>query len=149
MEEKKIISDDSSKIFWGKNIKIGSYVEIRCLENSTIKFGDNVKLDDNVRIIAVKNSILKIRNNCKIGKGSVINLGHKKILIGENTSTYMNVLIYSSEHQMGDSNFRKSYIHKNIVIGKNCLIGASAIIKPGSIVRDNTFINHNQVYEDS
>lgn len=149
MRNYKLIKDYSSSFIKGENVNIGERVEIRCLDRSQIIIRDNVKLDNDVRIVVVGKGVLILNEGSKLGKGTIVNVGHSKVSIGQNTASYMNVLIYTSNHIMGDHNFRTNYSHKDVFIGANCLLGSSCVICPGSIIPDNTFIQHNSVYEVS
>lgn len=149
MNKYKLITDNSSSVNLGENVKIGERVEIRCLNYSQIIINNNVKIDDDVRIVVVSKGALILGSGSKLGKGTIVNVGHSKVSIGSNTSSYMNTLIYTSNHIMGNDKFRSNYNHQDVIIGDNCLLGSSSVICPGSIVPDNTFIQHNSVYEIS
>ena len=143
----ELLTDKTSSIQYPNNIVFGNRVHIRCVQGAEIIIFDDVKIDDDVRIVATNGAKLILNKNVKIGKGTMINLGWEKIEIGENTSTYMNVLIYTSEHIMGSENFRTSYKHEPVKIGANCLLGSGCVIKPGSYVPDHTKVNHNEVWQ--
>lgn len=147
MNNLEIIKDDTSEINYNiDRIYIGKRVHIRCVKGAKIIISDEVKIDDDVRIIATNGATVELHDKVKIGKGSMINAGWEQVVIGQNTSTYMNVLIYTSNHIMGSKDFRSSYEHASVQIGSNCLLGSGCVIMPGSNLPDYTMVNHNDVW---
>lgn len=147
MNKFEIIIDDTSELNYNnEHVYIGKRVHIRCVKGSKIFISEGVKIDDDVRIIVTNGAILELHDRVKIGKGTMINAGWEQVVIGQNTSTYMNVLIYTSNHIMGSEEFRSTYQHKPVHIGSNCLLGSGCVITPGSNLPDHTMVNHNEVW---
>ena len=98
------------------------------------RMGSNSKIWNGVHID--KPSNLSIGNNVSINRGSLIHAGGG-VEIGDDTLIGPGVVIYSQNHNFGDSNRlirEQGYSLKKVVIGENVWIACRAIILPGVTV---------------
>jgi acetyltransferase-like isoleucine patch superfamily enzyme len=127
-----------------KNCKINSNVIIRASDGGKIYIGKNVNIGSNVEIIS-QNGQIYIDDNVFIGKGTVI-VSLEEISIGKDTLIAENVTIRDQDH-----NYEKlplsisSFLTTPIRIGKNVWIGAKVTILRGSDIGDQCVIGANSL----
>lgn len=81
--------------------------------------------------------------NISLGEGTIVGNkvfidGRDKVKIGSNTDIASEVMIYNSEHDLGDPDFKA--ILAPVTIGDYCFIGPRAIIMPGVKIGDGSVI---------
>ena len=81
--------------------------------------------------------------NISIGAGTIIGYrifidGRDTVNIGSNTDIASEVMIYNSEHDLSDPEFKA--IHAPVKIGNFCFIGPRAIIMPGVKIGDGAVV---------
>jgi acetyltransferase-like isoleucine patch superfamily enzyme len=153
---KKVDIKFKSKLFLGRSIFIGDYVEINCLSKNGVIVGNNFSIHKNstIECYGVLNEIgegISIGNNVGISSGCFISV-RGKIDIGDDVIFGPGVKIFSENHNFDDpgktinnqGTSRKgiiiksgSWIGANSIILDGVSIGANSIVSAGSVVTNN------------
>ena len=119
---------------------------------SGFRLWKSIKCDKKSKIVCGSASV---RDNCHIEakNGGTIILGkrvnfnynctvvaHKGITFGNNVSIGPNTIFYDHDHNYKSSDWRKSFVCDDIIIGNNVWIGGNVIILKGTIVEDGCVI---------
>ena len=113
----------------GKKCRIGRGARIRFHVGGHADIGNKVNIGSNTMLSVLNGGNLKIGNNVSFGTGSQI-VCHGQIIIGDNTISGPNVMIYDHNHVVDPvyGVHHKDYITGRVSIGKDTWIGAGSII---------------------
>ena len=151
---------NSSKIKWGKFLRLGNQVYVSALSKNGIQFGDNVSIGAFSRVI-VSTSLndigdkIVIGNNVGIGEFAYLG-GAGGLEIGDECIVGQYLSCHPENHNYDDITIsirHQGVSRKGIKIGKNCWIGskvtildgveigAGSIIAAGSVVTKSFYEN--------
>ncbi|EPS9350879.1 acyltransferase [Citrobacter freundii] len=124
--------------------RIRAYLYSKCLPNIII--GNRCSIRNKVRFYQGKNlsGNLRIGNSVFVNEEVFIDLS-SQVIVGNNVSLGMRVMILSSTHSIGNPVRCGSTKRKVTVIGNGCWIGAGAIIYPGVRISDGVVISAGEV----
>lgn len=91
-----------------------------------VKIGKGSALHTGIRFYSAHN--IKIGNDSIVGEGTVLD-GRDKLTIGDHTDIASEVMIYNSQHDINDPDFKA--VSSPVEIGDYVFIGPRAIILPG------------------
>lgn len=126
------------------NGRVRAYLYSRFLSNIII--GKRCSIRNKVRFYQGKNLAgnLRIGNSVFINEEVFIDLS-SQVIIGNDVSLGMRVMILSSTHSIGSPVRCGATKRKVTVIGNGCWIGAGAIIYPGVSISDGVVISAGEV----
>jgi acetyltransferase-like isoleucine patch superfamily enzyme len=147
---------NTSKIKWGKFLRLGNQVFLSALSKNGIQFGDNVSIGAYSRII-VSTSLHNIGNKISIGNnvgiGEFAYLGGAGGLeIGDECIVGQYWSCHPENHNYDDLNVsirHQGVSRKGIKIGKNCWIGSKVTVLDGVQIGDGCIIAAGSVVTQS
>lgn len=147
---------NTSKIKWGKFLRLGNQVFLSALSKNGIQFGDNVSIGAYSRII-VSTSLHNIGNKITIGNnvgiGEFAYLGGAGGLeIGDECIVGQYWSCHPENHNYDDLNVsirHQGVSRKGIKIGKNCWIGSKVTVLDGVQIGDGCIIAAGSVVTQS
>lgn len=153
---KKVKLFNTSKIHFGKFLKLGDYVYVSALAREGVFFGDNVGIGDFSRVIVSTSlndigSHIKIGNNVGIGEFAYLG-GAGGLEIGDECiiGQYLSCHPENHNYEQVDVSIRHQGVsRKGIKIGKNCWIGSKVTILDGVEIGDGCIIAAGAVVNKS
>jgi acetyltransferase-like isoleucine patch superfamily enzyme len=147
---------NSSKIQWGKFLRLGNHVYISALSKNGIQLGDNVSIGAFSRVIVSTslNNIgdkIVIGNNVGIGEFAYLG-GAGGLEIGDEciVGQYWSCHPENHNHSVLDVAIRNQGVsRKGIKIGKNCWIGSKVTVLDGVQIGDGSIIAAGSVVTKS
>ena len=147
---------NSSKIKWGKFLRLGNQVSISALSKNGIQLGDNVSIGAFSRVI-VSTSLHDIGDKIVIGNsvgiGEFAYLGGAGGLeIGDECIVGQYWSCHPENHNYEDLNVsirHQGVTRKGIKIGKNCWIGSKVTVLDGVQIGDGSIIAAGSVVNKS
>ncbi len=147
---------NSSKISWGKFLKLGDHVYVSALSKNGVSFGDNVSIGAFSRVV-VSTSLNEIGEKITIGNhvgiGEFAYLGGSGGLeIGDECIVGQYFSCHPENHHFGnlqESIRNQGVSRKGIKIGKNCWIGSKVTILDGVTIGDGCVIAAGSVVNQS
>ncbi|RNA61975.1 acyltransferase [Chryseobacterium nematophagum] len=135
---KRVNFFNTSKIKWGKFLRLGNDVYVSALAKQGIEFGNNVSIGAFSRIIVSTsfNNVgekIKIGNNVGIGEFAYLG-GSGGLEIGDECIVGQYLSCHPENHNYEDLNTsirHQGVTRKGIIIGKNCWIGSKVTILDG------------------
>ncbi|CAA7195209.1 acyltransferase [Chryseobacterium potabilaquae] len=135
---KRVSFFNTTKIKWGKFLRLGNDVYVSALAKQGIEFGDNVSIGAFSRIIVSTsfNNIgekIKIGNNVGIGEFAYLG-GSGGLEIGDECIVGQYLSCHPENHNHDDLHVpirHQGVSRKGIKIGKNCWIGSKVTILDG------------------
>lgn len=146
----------TSRIAWGKFLKLGDNVYLSALGKHGIVFGDNVGIGAYSRVI-VSTSInalgehIHIGNNVGIGEFAYLG-GAGGLEIGNDCIIGQYFSCHPENHNFADLNVPirlQGTSRLGIVIGKNCWIGSKVTVLDGVTIGDNCVVAAGSVVTKS
>lgn len=138
---------NSSKIKWGKFLRLGNQVYLSALSKNGIQLGDNVSIGAFSRIVVsttlqdIGDKIV-IGNNVGIGEFAYLG-GAGGLEIGDECIVGQYLSCHPENHNYKDLNVpirHQGVTRKGIKIGKNCWIGSKVTILDGVQIGDGSII---------
>ncbi|RKS94561.1 succinyltransferase-like protein [Flavobacterium limicola] len=147
---------NTSKIKWGKFLRLGNQVFLSALSKNGIQFGDNVSIGAYSQVI-VSTSLHNIGNKITIGNnvgiGEFAYLGGAGGLeIGDECIVGQYWSCHPENHNYDDLNVsirHQGVSRKGIKIGKNCWIGSKVTVLDGVQIGDGCIIAAGSVVTQS
>lgn len=138
---------NTSKISYGKFMKLGNHVYISALGKKGIQFGNNVGIGDFSRVIVSTSlndigSHITIGNNVGIGEFAYLG-GAGGLEIGDGCIVGQYLSCHPENHIYDDIQTEirlQGVTRKGIKIGKNCWIGSKVTILDGVEIGDGSII---------
>ena len=147
---------NSSKIKWGKFLRLGNQVYVSALSKNGIQFGDNVSIGAFSRVIVSTslNNIgdkIVIGNNVGIGEFAYLG-GAGSLKIGDECIVGQYLSCHPENHNYEDLETairHQGVSRKGISIGKNCWIGSKVTILDGVNIGNGSILAAGSVVTKS
>jgi acetyltransferase-like isoleucine patch superfamily enzyme len=156
MMGKRVSFFNSSKIKFGKYLKLGNDVHLSALGKHGILIGDNVGIGPYSRVVVSTSmnnlgEFIKIGNNVGIGEFSYLG-GAGGLEIGDECIIGQYFSCHPENHFASDLNTairNQGVTRKGIKIGMNCWIGSKVTILDGAVIGDGCIIAAGAVVNKS
>jgi len=129
-----------------KSTIVEGRVIIRSLQGDA-KFGKNLRIGSIVNLASTKGAVISIGDNVSINQGCYI-ICRNKITIGDNTRIGEYSSIRDNTHQFSNLEipiFEQDYSSKPVFIGNDVWIGRAVTIMPGVMIGDGAVIGSHSV----
>jgi acetyltransferase-like isoleucine patch superfamily enzyme len=147
---------NSSKIKWGRYLRLGNHVSVSTLSKNGIQLGNSVSIDAFSWVI-VSTSLHYIGDRIVIGNnvgiGEFASLGGVRVLeIGDEYIVGQYWSCHPKNHNYGDLNVsirHQGVTRKGMKIGKNCWIGSKVTVLDGVHIGDGSIVAAGSVVTKS